>query len=227
MKKPNVYIAVPNYSGVIPWSVTLSLVRMMSHEAKVGRECALEIVPRTRAPRVRNGIGHTFLKLGMDYMLTIDDDHMFPPDALEALLSRNLDIVGALAFIRGRDTSSTLVPSMYLKGQDDPPRYAPIEEWKDGELVEVDAMGMAFTLIHRRVLEALRPPWWWLSEVEGLGEDFYFCWKARNAGFKLHVDTSIEVPHLTDPMVLHSSIYKQERENAKRNVPGKEGRVLL
>jgi len=217
-KKMRVYMAVLNYSSKLHWQVTISLVRLIAHEVKKKRsnyETVLEIIPRMRAPRVRNYVGHQCLKLDADYLLTIDDDHVFAHDALERLIAHDLDVVGALAFLRNEDNSSGLTPSMYKRGRDHPPGYTRHDDWKLGELVEVDAMGMAFVLIKRRVLEAFKHPWWWLGSLEEpLGEDIYFCRKAQEAGFKLYVDTSLEVPHLSERILLHSGMWKQEKEDA-------------
>ena len=210
----SVYIAVPNYSGYLYHNTVFSLIRLVGNETKQGRKLAVEIVPRKRAPRVRNYIGHNFLKFGMDYLLTIDDDHVFSPDALSRLVKHNVDVVGALAFIRSADMGGGLIPSIYRKVQNDPPRYQSIQSWERNALLEVDGMGMAFVLISRRVLEEVPPVWWWIPEHDGLGEDFYFCNKVRNAGFKIYCDTSVEAPHLSEPMLAHSSLYFQEQEDA-------------
>ena len=214
-KMKSVYVAIPNYCSHLYHSVVFSLIRLVGEETKKGRKLAVEIVPRKRAPRVRNYIAHNALKFEMDYLLTIDDDHVFAPDSLSRLIAYDVDIIGALSFIRSADMGGGLTPSIYKKVQDDPPRYQSIKQWERNSLIEVDGMGMAFVLIRRRVLEEVSPPWWWIPEEKGLGEDLYFCNKVRNAGFKIYCDTSVEAPHLTEPVLAHSSLYFQEREDAR------------
>ena len=214
--KKRIYIAIPNYTGNLHWHVVKSLMYMLMHEYKrKEQELICEIVPRMRAPRVRNYIGHQMLKCDATHLLTIDDDHIFQHDALERLMAHDKDIVGALAFLRSEDNSTSLAPSMYQRGRIQPPGYKTHDQWQFGDLVEVDAMGMAMVLIKRHVLETVAPPWWWLGPTpeEPLGEDFYFCWRAQQAGFKLYVDTALEVPHLSEPILLHSDMWRQEREN--------------
>lgn len=67
----------------------------------------------------------------------------------------------------------------------------------DGDIREVDGMGMHFTLIRRDVYEAMSPPWFAVGP-EGAGEDFYFCRKAQEAGFKLYWDSGLYTGHAFD-----------------------------
>ena len=60
---------------------------------------------------------------------------------------------------------------------------------------EYDAFGMHFAIIRRDVLEAIKPPLFIMQGKTGAGEDFYFCQKAREAGFKLYTDLSVQSAH--------------------------------
>ena len=70
----------------------------------------------------------------------------------------------------------------------------------DGQMVEADVVGAGALLIHRRVLERLPDPWFKFTyegrdNDEGVSEDFYFCKKAKEAGFTIIVDTAVQCPH--------------------------------
>lgn len=70
------------------------------------------------------------------------------------------------------------------------------------QLTEIEACGMACTLVHREVLSAVAAqhasdPWPWFGHdiVDGkrLGEDYTFCHRAREAGYSIYgVDAPIQ-----------------------------------
>jgi len=77
-----------------------------------------------------------------------------------------------------------------------------IEPRPDDALVEIDFTSTSFTLIHRDVLEKMRPyvadVWFEMDdEIKGGGEDRRFFQNAKMAGFPAFVDRSCVVGHLT------------------------------
>ncbi len=66
---------------------------------------------------------------------------------------------------------------------------------KREDLIECDGVGGGCLLIHRRVFEAIEPPYFKCNPNTFIGEDFYFCRKARQAGFKIYLDPSILCGH--------------------------------
>ena len=63
-------------------------------------------------------------------------------------------------------------------------------------LMPVDGCGMHFTVIRRDVLEAMRgQPNFLMLGKTGAGEDFYFCRKVRELGFKIFADLSVQTGH--------------------------------
>jgi len=108
-------------------------------------------------------------KMDGDWILFIDSDMVFQADAIKILLETqkkfDLDIVGGLCFQR----TPPFQPTMYVMAQNAEHGYTFLEQWAEDAAVEVDATGMAFCLIHKRVfarimekaandaLERLRP----------------------------------------------------------------------
>jgi hypothetical protein len=74
-----------------------------------------------------------------------------------------------------------------------------------GEVIDADAIGCGCVLYDMQVFEEIEEPWFKdMSNVfegktgePGAGEDINFCYKLKTAGFKLKVDTSIAIDHLT------------------------------
>ena len=124
-----------------------------------------------------------------DWLLFIDSDMTFEPDALNKLIAHDLDIVGGLCFRRVPPYNPTIYQKINgsLKWQWQ-------HEYPKDSLFEVDATGCAFMLIKKRVFEKLKKPYF---EYNGnVSEDLFFCHKAKEAGFKIWIDSSVKIGHL-------------------------------
>lgn len=131
-----------------------------------------------------------------DWLWIMGDDHTFSPDLLVQLGHLDRDIVVPLCSRR----VPPLVPVWYGK-ETSPGRFAPIN-WFDlpkTGLMELGAAGNAGMLVRRRVFETLSDPWFELGKTdsEELGEDLYFCKKARAAGFTVQGSVDHLLHHLT------------------------------
>jgi len=133
-----------------------------------------------------------------DTLLMIDDDMTFERDAAERLRSnkanQDFDILQALCCSR-QPPHAPLV--LFEEGENYRPLLNPHEE---SGTIEVGMTGLAFTLIRRSVIESvtdmLRP-----NELlfnwgyDGRGEDCTFCRRARKAGYRIGIDTTITPGH--------------------------------
>ena len=160
-----------------------------------------------------------------DWIIFIDDDMTFQPDAIARLVARhrehNLDMVGGLCFQRGEPHQ----PTLYMREQPTEGNYMFLEDWTDGEVIEVDATGMAFVLITRRLLEAIagefppleerlkgRPPSYFRWDEKGYGEDMTFCQDVKKTGARIFVDTSIKIGHIGEFTITEDSVLRELSE---------------
>jgi GT2 family glycosyltransferase len=140
------------------------------------------------------------LELGWEWLFFLDDDVIPPPDAIIKLMSHKKPIVSGLYYRR----YEPLAPVM-LRDSENGPQW--IQEFNAPDLLEVDYVGAGCLLIHRDVIKQLPPlsnrcQWFeWrcdrtdLPHLEKTSEDFTFCKHARNHGFKIYVDTSVQCRH--------------------------------
>lgn len=142
-----------------------------------------------------------------DYIFFIDDDVLPPINTITKLLSHDKDIVCGLYFAK----QEPHFPQIFLKNyeddlsKDDPTpkwtgRYDCIENYKRDALIEIDTCGAGCMLIKADVFKKLKLPYFQYipkgEDTPRKGEDFYFCEKARDAGYKIYCDTSIICKHI-------------------------------
>lgn len=154
-----------------------------------------------------------------DWILFIDDDMMWQPSAINELVETqkkfDLDMVGGLCFQRGGTNAPTLFYQNPMgRG------YTWPDKWPDDTALEVDATGMAFVLIHKRVFERildhefptfeqrqhLPPPGFF--KWGDYGEDLMFCQEAKATGSRIFVDTSIKIGHIGDQVITEREYYE-------------------
>lgn len=160
--------------------------------------------------KVRNGLVFQALESDCTHILMMDTDQSYPPDTIDRLVhhaENGLDIVGLRVHRRYPPFDPLL-----LKRAPAHANYTyetmPMAEWSGKELVEVDATGCGCLLINLQVFERIEPPWFELhtdqpdhGAVRSVGEDVYFCEKAKAAGFRIFVDVSMEVGHIASMLV--------------------------
>jgi hypothetical protein len=91
-------------------------------------------------------------------------------------------------------------------------------------LVEVALVGTACLLVHRRVLEAIDPPYFKMELDDDClyikdSEDFTFCRKARRAGFSVWLDTDQPCSHFK-ALDMHASVGWAQEYAARQKLAG-------
>lgn len=175
--------------GIVPIQWALGFQRL-----DFPGDCRIFQVPGLPFDHARNVCVEEALQYGAEWLFFLDDDVIPPRDAFGKLISHRREVVSGLYYKR----LGHIVPTMYREGS--PPN--PILSWKPNELLEVDYVGGGCLAIHRSALERVARPWFkWemdrtdLPPSERLGEDCYFSKKARQAGLRIYVDTSVRCLH--------------------------------
>jgi hypothetical protein len=128
-----------------------------------------------------------------EWIWIIGDDHVFEPRTLIRLLERDADVIAPIC--TGRAPPFGLMHFAETLSNTEYRRRIQIEELPDdGEPFEVEVTG-SLTLIKREVLEAVGDPWFRTS-AETYNEEFDFCDRVREVGFKVMVDPSVAVGHI-------------------------------
>jgi len=151
---------------------------------------------------LRNNLVQKALEVGATKLLMCDIDQVYHPLTVTKLLAHNLPVVGALVHRRYVPFDSLMMKIVDVDA--DTKAYASLDDWEDGELVEVDATGTGCIMYDMSVFRKIPKPWY-KSEYDPsgmpIGEDFGFCLALKNAGYKIFVDTSVPAGHLTTMIV--------------------------
>lgn len=185
-----VLIGIPT-TGAIPIKTVQSLMSL-----KRPAESAFYFESFSLVYFARNDICDALLKEDWDYLLFVDSDMVFPPDSFERLMALNADIATAVYYGRSGKHQPQVYSRIYPRTNEALQICERFTEVPDG-VFEVEGCGMGLCLIKREVIEAVTKEWYAPFEpLPGLGEDFSFCYKARERGFKILADSTIEVGHI-------------------------------
>ena len=143
------------------------------------------------------------------HLLWIDSDHAFPSDTAHRLLSHKRPWVGINATTR----AAPIKPTALKKPGE------PLQTTRHSKGLErVWRMGFGIVLIETRVFQSMPKPWFKFDyfehdgELEEMGEDIYFCEKAKQYGFQPMVDHDLtkETDHIGS-MGFNTAILEEAR----------------
>lgn len=148
----------------------------------------------------RQDLLETAIKENVSHLLWVDADMRFPKDGLLRLMAHNKEIVGTNYSKRGIPPEYTAIKKIGMPS-------TKLETVHDSTgLEKVEALGFGFVLFDLRLMRekiaAWPKPWFanvWREDVQKLvGEDVYFCERAREDGVKIFVDHDLskEITHL-------------------------------
>ena len=221
-EKPKVYVATPCYDSMRV-ETCVSLLDTFSALGGSGVECKFKSVKSSLVTHGRNLLTAGFLNSGFDYMLFVDADVEFKPEAVMRMLVPKKDIICTPYRVKNKPEAMEYA----VKFKDS--TNIKIEPF---DLVEIEEGPAGLMLIHRTVFERLmdkRPELkinfdaptrkkmneeigadndaidqymynFWdttfnLDIGEWKGEDLSFCALARGAGFKLYANLDSETTH--------------------------------
>lgn len=190
--RPLVAIATP-CQDLCHTVYTASLVRMAMRSLVAGLQIQFLHFGTSILPFSRQVLAAKAMEIGATHVLWIDSDMGFPEDTALRLLAHRLPIVAANCMARRPPFAMTA-------------RIGDEEVFTTAEstgLQRVDRCGTGLVLVSTDVFKAIPLPWFynaWLVEKSiPQGEDFFFCERAREAGFEIHIDHDLskQVEHMS------------------------------
>ena len=137
----------------------------------------------------RNKLVETALENKADYLLFVDADMRFPKDTLKILMAHDKDIIGVNATTRSEPVKPTA--KNFIVNQDQSVDWLPIYSNAMSGISKADGIGCGVMLVKTKVFKAMEEPYFYFEQLGNnkiLGEDIYFCIKAKDEGFDTWVD---------------------------------------
>ena len=216
--KPSVYMAMPCYDSV-KINTMLSVFKLIQELPKSGIKLGINTMKSSLIHQARNYLSSVFLTTEYQYLLFIDSDVEFEPEAVIKMLVAQKDIVCTPYRTKDEDVEK----HVYTVEFKDPEHVA----FLPGGLVEIEAGPTGLMLIDRKVFEkiiknhpelkinnratpriASRGVWkgdshnfyynffnFSFEDGYAMGEDISFCKLARKNGFKLYANTESPTTH--------------------------------
>lgn len=151
---------------------------------------------RQRVVFCRNILRKKALDEGFDYFFSLEQDVIPPPDITERLLSHQKEICGG-AYLNLMPTGNVSAVAFCFDSEENRKNalLTPLGLMNlfPSRLMEVDATGVGCLLIHRSVLEKIS---FRVEESSTAFDDIFFCRDARNASYKVFLDSSMFCLHL-------------------------------
>jgi len=210
--KPSIFIAMPCYDSV-KINTMLSVVKLIQQLGKSGIEVGIHTMKSPLIHQARNYLTSVFLTTQYQYLLFIDSDVEFEPEAVVRMMVAKKNIVCTPYRVKSVDTNKHIYGAIEFK---DPKNILVLAEG----LVEIEAGPTGLMLIDREVFEKIiknhhdlkitnkaTPKadkshefyynFFDFSFVDGysMGEDVSFCRLARGNGFKIYANIESPTVH--------------------------------
>lgn len=202
-------IGIPSFGSPDPRFAIDSLAPLMYH---IGRrhpeikEVLLGRDTRTYRHHARQAIINEAMSIEADYILMLDDDVTFAPQAFDILWEHNEHpVISGLYFTR----TIPPVPCIFNFGESK--GSVPILKYPKDSLFEVEIVGFGFLLMHTDIFRKIPGPHFQVGNW--LGEDVAFGVKCQAAGVPLVVHTGCRIGHILEQKtVITEDVYEHYKE---------------
>ena len=215
MKDKKIMIAVPCMD-----MVSARFAQSLATLKKVGT-CTVSFLMGSLIYDSRNRLAGMAVQMEADYILWLDSDMVFQPDTLERMMKvldehPEVDVLSGLYFRRGHP----FTPVIFSKLEIDENGNLDFADYNDvpDELFEVAGCGFGCVLMRTEMLldiAAKEHGGMWFSPLAGAGEDCAFCMRARENGYRIFCDPSIDLGHMGYAPITKAFYHAIKNEEAK------------
>ena len=187
--KPSILIGVPT-NGDMKMLTVFSLVMATNMLRSLGHDMTFTCREGPYTHWNREHLVQDAMEAGVDYLMFIDTDVVFPVEAIPKLIAHDKDIVGGMYNLKQDEPVTTIK----LWNDDRSEFRALKDEPLPAGLFRVAALPTGFMLVKASVFERLSFPYFPCDF--GQGEDVSFCLKAQEAGIEVWCDPTIQIKHI-------------------------------
>jgi hypothetical protein len=210
--KPSIFIAMPCYDSV-KINTMLSVIKLVQQLGKSGIEVGIHTMKSPLIHQARNYLTSVFLTTEYQYMLFVDSDVEFEPEAVIRMMVAKKNIVCTPYRVKSVDTSKHIYGAIEFK---DPKNILILAEG----FVEIEAGPTGLMLIDRKVFEKIiknHPELkitnkatphadkshefyynffdFGFNDGYAMGEDVSFCRLARDNDFRIFANIESSTTH--------------------------------
>ena len=209
-----VLIAVP-CMDTVPSQFAQSLAVLNKVE-----NCAIAFQMGSLIYTSRNNLASMAVQNECDYVLWLDSDMIFPPDVLQKLLEdrEKGDIITGVYYRRVKPFKPVLYSKLEIN--DEGCDWLGYDDYPTDDLFEVAGCGFGCVLTPTNVfLDVAQKFGDMFAPINGVGEDLSFCWRAKQCGYKIMADPSIQLGHVGHYVVDRQFFesYKVARKNETKD----------
>ena len=156
------------------------------------------------------GVKQALMDPLVKWIMFIDSDMVFDKPDVKRLMDHNKDIISGLYFKKNTESINFDLDKKL------------IDEYPQA-LMKVDDVGTGFMLVKRKVFERVKRPWFkaTFDEIPMIGEDIYFCDKARAFGFEVWLDTLVRLGHILPTQITFGHYQARKKGKLDINVQDK------
>lgn len=188
-----VFIAVPSMD-TLPALFCQSLALLQrAGDTKIGFEVGSLVY------NARNNLARQAIREEADWVLWLDSDMVFGPDLLQRMMKvcteNDIEFLTALCFRRKPPYTPCLFDR--LEKVEKGASYTALLSVPEGRF-KVGGCGFAGVLMSTQVILDVGAKFngRMFDPLDGFGEDVSFCWRARQCGYEIWCDSSIEMGHV-------------------------------
>ena len=186
-----ILIAVPCMDSV-PSQFAQSLAVLTKVE-----DCAIAFQMGSLIYTSRNNLASMAVQKGVDYVLWLDSDMIFPNDVLKKLLEdrEKGDIITGIYYRRVAPFKPVLFSKLNI--DENGCEWEGYDSYPEDEIFEVEGCGFGCVLTPTSVfLDVMAKYGDMFAPIGGVGEDLSFCWRARSCGYKIVADPNVQLGHV-------------------------------
>ena len=198
-KQHKVLIAVPTMATV-PVGFLTSFV-----ELRTNGMARLAVESNSLVYEARNHLAVRAVEAGCDYILWLDSDMIFPPDALLRLIEdaekTGAEYVSGLYFTRAFPVRPMITKNLEWWQDEDGVAGNSVELYHDypkDSLFEIAGGGFGCVLTSVQLIADVAEHFKGspFAPLPTFGEDFSFCWRVKQLGRKMLCDSSVKCRHI-------------------------------
>ena len=183
-------------------------------------ECSLIYQARTALCRMA-------MEAGADYVLWLDSDVVFQPDLMERMMDdiQGKDMVSAIYHARKPPFRPVIWKTIRTGLLPENAQVEQYDDYPEDGLFEIEGCGFGAVLMKTGVIRDVAETFHQtFGPIPGLGEDLSFCVRARNCGYKIWCDPSLQIGHKGSLIINRDTFraFRARTNGSEKTVSGRE-----